>query len=154
MSSRTSPRAAGGSLNREILEWPRSGDADLFSGLRCRFTEAAAEHPAANRAETERHGAQAGRISTLRLTNSSEYRFRVGDYRIIYEFNIEQNEIYVLAVGNRDKIYKRRHLIQHSARPDRDAAADLAFFHIVTCSESPYFVQHGSGIHQDERRRE
>ena len=43
-----------------------------------------------------------------RLTASSEYRFRVGDYRVIYEFNVEQNEIYVLAVGNRDKIYKGR----------------------------------------------
>jgi mRNA interferase RelE/StbE len=43
-----------------------------------------------------------------RLSNSSEYRFRVGDYRIIYEFNIEQNEICVLAVGRRDKIYKKR----------------------------------------------
>jgi len=42
-----------------------------------------------------------------RLTGSSEYRLRVGDYRVIYEFDATQNEIYVLAVGNRDKIYKR-----------------------------------------------
>jgi len=42
-----------------------------------------------------------------RLTASPEYRFRVGDYRVIYEFNIEQNEILILAVGKRDKIYKR-----------------------------------------------
>ena len=43
-----------------------------------------------------------------RLTSSSEYRFRVGDYRIIYQFKIEQNEVYVLAVGKCDKIYKKR----------------------------------------------
>jgi mRNA interferase RelE/StbE len=43
-----------------------------------------------------------------RLTASSECRFRVGDYRVIYEFNVERNFIYVLAVGRRDQIYKRR----------------------------------------------
>ena len=41
-----------------------------------------------------------------RLTASAEYRLRVGDYRVIYGFNAEQNEIYILAVGKRDKIYK------------------------------------------------
>jgi mRNA interferase RelE/StbE len=43
-----------------------------------------------------------------RLAGSSEYRLRVGDYRVIYQYEKEQNEIFVLAVGNRDKIYKRR----------------------------------------------
>ena len=33
------------------------------------------------------------------------YRFRIGDYRII--FDIEDNEIVVLRVGNRKEIYKR-----------------------------------------------
>ena len=43
-----------------------------------------------------------------RLTGSAEYRLRVGDYRIIYEFEVEKNVIYLLTVGRRDKIYKRR----------------------------------------------
>jgi len=34
-----------------------------------------------------------------------EYRFRVGDYRVI--FDIEGNEIVVLRVGHRREIYKR-----------------------------------------------
>ena len=33
------------------------------------------------------------------------YRFRIGDYRII--FDIEDNEIVVLRVGHRKEIYKR-----------------------------------------------
>jgi mRNA-degrading endonuclease RelE of RelBE toxin-antitoxin system len=41
-----------------------------------------------------------------RLTGSSEFRIRVGDYRVIYQFEAQQNEISVLAVGKRDKIYK------------------------------------------------
>ena len=43
-----------------------------------------------------------------RLTGSNECRLRVGDHRVIYEFDAQRNVIYVLAVGNRDKIYKRR----------------------------------------------
>jgi mRNA-degrading endonuclease RelE of RelBE toxin-antitoxin system len=43
-----------------------------------------------------------------RLTGSPACRFRVGDYRVIYEFDVERNEIYVLGVGRRDQIYKRR----------------------------------------------
>ena len=35
-----------------------------------------------------------------------EYRFRIGDYRVI--FDIERNEIVVLRVGHRREIYKRR----------------------------------------------
>lgn len=40
------------------------------------------------------------------LTNSElgEYRFRVGDYRII--FDIEEESIAVLAVGHRKEIYQ------------------------------------------------
>jgi mRNA interferase RelE/StbE len=34
------------------------------------------------------------------------YRFRIGDYRII--FDIEGNEIVVLRIGHRREIYKRR----------------------------------------------
>lgn len=43
-----------------------------------------------------------------RLTSSPEYRLRVGDYRVIYEFDFQRNEIYVLGVGNRNRIYKQR----------------------------------------------
>jgi len=35
-----------------------------------------------------------------------EYRFRIGDYRII--FDIEADEIVVLRVGHRREIYQRR----------------------------------------------
>lgn len=41
-----------------------------------------------------------------RLTGSNRYRLRVGDYRIIYTFNIEQNEIYLLGVGHRREVYR------------------------------------------------
>lgn len=38
--------------------------------------------------------------------NLGSYRFRVGDYRVV--FDIEDNEIIVLRVGHRKEIYRRR----------------------------------------------
>ncbi len=40
------------------------------------------------------------------LTGSNRYRLRVGDYRVIYTFDIAQNEIHLLAVGHRREIYR------------------------------------------------
>ena len=41
-----------------------------------------------------------------RLTGRSEYRLRVGDYRVIYDFDGEKNIVYLIAVGNRREIYR------------------------------------------------
>lgn len=35
------------------------------------------------------------------------YRVRVGDYRIIYVYNMEKDEVIILIVGHREKIYKK-----------------------------------------------
>jgi len=46
-------------------------------------------------------------VQSTRLTDPriGTYRFRVGDYRVI--FDVEGNEIIVLRVGHRREIYKR-----------------------------------------------
>ena len=41
-----------------------------------------------------------------RLKGHNRYRLRVGDYRIIYTFDAEQNIIHLLGVGNRKEIYR------------------------------------------------
>ena len=41
-----------------------------------------------------------------RLKGSNRFRLRVGDYRIIYTFDIEQNKIHLLALGHRRDIYR------------------------------------------------
>jgi mRNA interferase RelE/StbE len=43
-----------------------------------------------------------------RLKGSNRYRARVGDYRIIYTFDLEQNNIHLLAIGHRREIYRDR----------------------------------------------
>jgi mRNA interferase RelE/StbE len=51
-------------------------------------------------------GLRLGGYSHYRMTGSNRYRLRVGDYRIIYTFDLAQNEIHLLAVGHRREIYR------------------------------------------------
>jgi len=41
-----------------------------------------------------------------RLKGSNRFRVRVGDYRIIYTFELKQNKIHLLAIGHRREIYR------------------------------------------------
>ena len=41
-----------------------------------------------------------------RMTGSTDYRLRVGDYRVIYDFNVGRGEIYLLAIGHRREVYR------------------------------------------------
>ena len=36
-----------------------------------------------------------------------EFKLRVGDYRVLYEFDVKQGRIYLHYVGHRREIYKR-----------------------------------------------
>lgn len=42
-----------------------------------------------------------------RLQGRSEFRIRIGDYRIIYEFDTGRNELYLVTLGHRRDIYRR-----------------------------------------------
>ena len=42
-----------------------------------------------------------------RLQGRSEFKLRVGDYRVLYEFDTRQGRIYLHYVGHRRAIYKR-----------------------------------------------
>ena len=42
-----------------------------------------------------------------RLQGRAEFKLRVGDYRVLYEFDVQQGRIYLHYVGNRRDIYKR-----------------------------------------------
>jgi len=45
-------------------------------------------------------------LSTYRLKGSTRYSARIGDYRIIYTFDLEQTKIHLLAIGHRREIYR------------------------------------------------
>jgi len=42
-----------------------------------------------------------------RLQGRSEFRLRVGDYRIIYDFDIHRNELALVTLGHRREVYLR-----------------------------------------------
>ena len=42
-----------------------------------------------------------------RLQGRSEFKLRVGDYRVLYEFDVTQERLYLHYVGHRRDIYKR-----------------------------------------------
>ena len=41
-----------------------------------------------------------------RMKGGERYRLRVGDYRVIYTFDVKKGEIYLLAVGHRREVYR------------------------------------------------
>lgn len=44
----------------------------------------------------------------FRMAGSDKYRLRVGDYRVIYRFDIARGEIYLVAIGHRREIYREK----------------------------------------------
>jgi mRNA interferase RelE/StbE len=57
-------------------------------------------------AKIDEIGSQLGSFPHHRLKGSNRFRARVGDYRIIYAFDVGQNRIHLLAIGHRREIYR------------------------------------------------
>ncbi|MGH8092398.1 MAG: type II toxin-antitoxin system RelE family toxin [Chthoniobacterales bacterium] len=57
-------------------------------------------------AEIDRIGLRLTDHPHHRLQGSSRFRARVGDYRIIYTFDLAQNIVHLLAIGHRREIYR------------------------------------------------
>lgn len=51
-------------------------------------------------------GARLAAFAHFRMTNSDKCRLRVGDYRVIYRYDVPRGEIYLIAVGHRSEIYR------------------------------------------------
>ena len=45
-------------------------------------------------------------FSHERLQGRGEFKLRVGDYRVIYDFDLKLNEIYLLTVAHRREVYR------------------------------------------------
>ena len=52
-------------------------------------------------------GTRLGTFPHKRLEDRPEFKLRVGDYRVIYEFDLSQGRIYLHYVGHRREIYKQ-----------------------------------------------
>ena len=42
----------------------------------------------------------------IRLQGRDEFKLRIGEYRVIYEFDITKNELSLLAMGHRRDVYR------------------------------------------------
>ena len=51
-------------------------------------------------------GTRLDRFPHHRLEGSDIFRLRVGDYRIIYQFDLESNSMYLITLGHRREIYR------------------------------------------------
>jgi mRNA-degrading endonuclease RelE of RelBE toxin-antitoxin system len=51
-------------------------------------------------------GRRLGSFPHYRMTGRSEFRLRVGDHRIIYDFNVAKNELFLITLGNRREVYR------------------------------------------------
>ena len=75
------------------------------------FSKAFAELPAGIRESVQRKVDEMGtRLENFphhRLRGRPEFKLRVGDYRVLYEFDVPLGRIYLHYVGNRREIYKR-----------------------------------------------
>jgi len=59
------------------------------------------------RRKVDEMGARLESFPHKRLEGRPEFKLRVGDYRVLYEFDVKQGRIYLHYVGNRRDIYKR-----------------------------------------------
>ena len=75
------------------------------------FSRSFDDLPASVRAAVERKVDEMGtRLESFphkRLQGRPEFKLRVGDYRVLYEFDVKLGRIYLHYVGNRREIYKR-----------------------------------------------
>jgi mRNA interferase RelE/StbE len=55
----------------------------------------------------DRLGVMLDRFSHTHLTGMDCYRLRVGDYRVVYDFDRAKGVLYLLAVGHRREVYRK-----------------------------------------------
>ena len=77
-----------------------------FSAFDAAFYKLRADIQARIESRLDAMGRRLGSFPHYQMSGSDRFRLRVGDYRIIYKFDIEKNEIYLLNVGHRREIYR------------------------------------------------
>ena len=58
-------------------------------------------------AKIDRLGLILDRFPHVRMTGLECYRIRVGDYRVLYDFDLSKGALYLLAVGHRREVYRK-----------------------------------------------
>ena len=85
----------------------RRGDADLFALFDRRFFSLPAGMQQQIQRKIDELGCNLRGFSHHRMQGVDAFRVRVGDFRVIYQFNVEKNELLLITVGNRRDVYKK-----------------------------------------------
>lgn len=86
-------------MNAALQIYSRDFDADFFklpSDIQARIE-----------ARIDRLGLTLDQFPHTRLTGLDSYRLRMGDYRVIYEFDLFKGILYLLGVGHRREVYRK-----------------------------------------------
>ena len=51
-------------------------------------------------------GSRLATFPRFHMAGSDRYRLRIGDYRVIYRFDLNRREIYLVPIGHRREIYR------------------------------------------------
>jgi mRNA-degrading endonuclease RelE of RelBE toxin-antitoxin system len=51
-------------------------------------------------------GSRLAQFPHHRLKGGDDFRLRVGDYRVIYQFDLNRNIVFLITLGNRCEIYR------------------------------------------------
>jgi mRNA interferase RelE/StbE len=77
-----------------------------FSAFDKRFFRLPANIQLQVQSKIDEIGLRLAEFPHYRMTGCDSYRVRIGDYRVIYEFDVSKGEIYLLTVGHRREIYR------------------------------------------------
>ena len=72
-----------------------------------RFLALPLEHQRRVQEKVDELGRRLSSFPHFRMEGADTYRLRVGDYRVIYQFDPGRNELFLIAFGHRREIYKR-----------------------------------------------
>ena len=57
-------------------------------------------------ARIDRLGLRLDQFPHTRLTGLDAFRLRIGDYRVIYDFDLAKATLYLLGIGHRREVYR------------------------------------------------
>ena len=86
-------------MNAALQIFSRDFDADFFklpAGVQARIE-----------AKIDRLGLMLDRFPHTHMTGVDCCRLRVGDYRVIYDFDLSKGVLHLLAVGHRREVYRK-----------------------------------------------
>ncbi len=83
------------------------GPANLVAHLLARVRRPAALPSRSVQSKVDEMGTRLETFPHRRLQGRPEFKLRVGDFRVLYEFNAKLGRIYLHYVGHRREIYKR-----------------------------------------------